>query len=203
MFKVFCLYQLLQDQRFCCRQYLPRLEGLFLSPRVGAWFITFSNTTISFNAPVSRVCHASAYENTVSKNWFSDVARYHAEAIIGSSIQALEAEAMYQVLDVHFRRCSTVFQLQITFRLLVEDCHFQTPTLHFRCASMRVLFIGGWILALEWRVVMCIPSCIWQLTCFGLVVMGSVLRMSAPRGSLIFLTKVALGKGMEIDQRGA
>jgi hypothetical protein len=60
---------------------------------------------------VSRVCHASAYETTVSKNRFSDVARCHAEAIIGSSIQALEAEAMYQVLDVHFRRCSTVFSI--------------------------------------------------------------------------------------------
>jgi hypothetical protein len=32
--------------------------------------------------------------------------------------------------------------------------------------------------------------------------MGSVLRMSAPRESLIFLTKVALGKGMKIGQRG-
>jgi hypothetical protein len=28
-------------------------------------------------------------------------------------------------------------------------------------ALMRVLFIGGWIPVLEWRVMMCIPSCIW------------------------------------------
>jgi hypothetical protein len=113
------------------------------------------------------------------KNRFSDVARYHAEAIIGSSVQALEVETMYQVLDVQFRRCSTVFQLQITFRLLAEDCHFQTPTLHlwgfclledgFRlwsgglwCAFLHAF--GSW-LTLVW---------LWWVQCWEWVLQGRV-----------------------------
>jgi hypothetical protein len=82
------------------------------------------------------------------------------------------------------------------------------------CASMRALFTGGLAAASVWKLQ------IWQwhsrlvVTCFPVVHSigdshslvclwwNAVLTMSAPKGSQIFLTKGAQGKGMCSSERG-